>query len=42
MDGADSLSAEHRIRNFHLIFGPQQPAAHGVLRLVLDLDGEIV
>ena len=42
MDGADSLSAEHRIRNFNINFGPQHPAAHGVLRLVLELDGEIV
>src|SRR6195952_877920 len=30
------------IRNFSINFGPQHPAAHGVLRLVLDLDGEIV
>ena len=29
-------------RNITLNFGPQHPAAHGVLRLVLDLDGEIV
>ena len=28
--------------NITLNFGPQHPAAHGVLRLVLDLDGEIV
>lgn len=28
--------------NFTLNFGPQHPAAHGVLRLVLDLDGEVV
>ena len=27
------------IRNFTLNFGPQHPAAHGVLRLVLELDG---
>jgi NADH-quinone oxidoreductase subunit D len=33
---------EHNIRNFSINFGPQHPAAHGVLRLVLDLDGEIV
>lgn len=30
------------VRNFNINFGPQHPAAHGVLRLVLELDGEIV
>ena len=34
--------AEHRIHNYSMNFGPQHPAAHGVLRLVLELDGEIV
>src|SRR5215218_9615143 len=34
--------AEHNLRNFSINFGPQHPAAHGVLRLVLELDGEIV
>ena len=34
--------AEHDIRNFSINFGPQHPAAHGVLRLVLELDGEVV
>src|SRR3979411_3438803 len=29
-------------RTFSINFGPQHPAAHGVLRLVLELDGEIV
>jgi NADH-quinone oxidoreductase subunit D len=38
----DPLTGEHRIRNFNINFGPQHPAAHGVLRLVLELDGEIV
>jgi NADH-quinone oxidoreductase subunit D len=36
------LLNEHKIRNFNINFGPQHPAAHGVLRLVLELDGEIV
>uniref|UniRef100_A0A6M4RJX5 NADH dehydrogenase [ubiquinone] iron-sulfur protein 2 n=1 Tax=Taxus cuspidata TaxID=99806 RepID=A0A6M4RJX5_TAXCU len=31
-----------QIRNFTLNFGPQHPAAHGVLRLVLEMDGEVV
>src|SRR5262244_3765653 len=30
------------LRNFTINFGPQHPAAHGVLRLVLELDGEVV
>ena len=34
--------AETEVRNFNINFGPQHPAAHGVLRLVLELDGEIV
>ncbi|MEK9671644.1 MAG: NADH-quinone oxidoreductase subunit D [Rhodospirillaceae bacterium] len=34
--------AETQIKNFNLNFGPQHPAAHGVLRLVLEMDGEIV
>ena len=33
---------EHQLRNFTINFGPQHPAAHGVLRLVLELDGEVV
>src|SRR6218665_2031627 len=33
---------EHNVRNFNINFGPQHPAAHGVLRLVLELDGKIV
>jgi NADH-quinone oxidoreductase subunit D len=35
------MSAETE-RNFTINFGPQHPAAHGVLRLVLELDGEVV
>ena len=44
MDGQfdDAVSGEQQIRNFNINFGPQHPAAHGVLRLVLELDGEIV
>ncbi|MEZ5798470.1 MAG: NADH-quinone oxidoreductase subunit D [Paracoccaceae bacterium] len=42
-DGSvDIETGEQRIRNFNINFGPQHPAAHGVLRLVLELDGEIV
>ena len=38
----DMLTGEQRIRNFNINFGPQHPAAHGVLRMVLELDGEVV
>ena len=38
-DSASDASSE---RNFTINFGPQHPAAHGVLRLVLELDGEVV
>jgi NADH-quinone oxidoreductase subunit D len=34
--------SEQNLRNFSINFGPQHPAAHGVLRLVLELDGEVV
>ena len=37
--GGDMLTGEQRIRNFNINFGPQHPAAHGVLRMVLELDG---
>src|SRR4029079_14199380 len=33
---------ETDIRQFNINFGPQHPAAHGVLRLVLELDSEVV
>ncbi|MDP3116836.1 MAG: NADH-quinone oxidoreductase subunit D [Phenylobacterium sp.] len=39
---AHSPSAETEIRKFTINFGPQHPAAHGVLRLILELDGEVV
>ncbi len=31
-----------KIKNFSINFGPQHPAAHGVLRLILELNGETV
>jgi NADH-quinone oxidoreductase subunit D len=34
--------AEIELKTFSINFGPQHPAAHGVLRLVLDMDGEVV
>src|SRR6188768_1253325 len=40
--GNGELMAETAVRNFTINFGPQHPAAHGVLRLVLELDGEVV
>ncbi|MGO9133465.1 MAG: NADH-quinone oxidoreductase subunit D [Methylovirgula sp.] len=39
---SDFTTAAPSVRNFSINFGPQHPAAHGVLRLVLELDGEIV
>jgi len=36
------LSVVSEIRNYTMNFGPQHPAAHGVLRLVLELDGEVI
>jgi len=33
---------EKHMKNFMMNFGPQHPAAHGVLRLILELNGEIV
>ncbi|WBU53663.1 NADH-quinone oxidoreductase subunit D [Paracoccus sp. SCSIO 75233] len=42
-DGSvDAYTDEQAIRNFNINFGPQHPAAHGVLRMVVELDGEIV
>ncbi|MDP7667998.1 MAG: NADH-quinone oxidoreductase subunit D [Rhodospirillales bacterium] len=34
--------AETQIKNFTMNFGPQHPSAHGVLRLVLEMDGEVI
>ncbi len=34
--------AEVQIKNFTMNFGPQHPAAHGVLRLVLEMNGEVI
>jgi len=44
MDGSNgnSIGMDEKVRNFSINFGPQHPAAHGVLRMVLELDGEIV
>src|SRR6185437_11223816 len=39
---ADTGEREGDDRKFTINFGPQHPAAHGVLRLVLELDGEVV
>ncbi len=36
------MTEQPSVRNFSINFGPQHPAAHGVLRLVLELDGEVV
>jgi NADH-quinone oxidoreductase subunit D len=37
-----AAEAEARIKSFTMNFGPQHPSAHGVLRLVLEMDGEVV
>jgi len=39
---AAPLTPETPVHKFNINFGPQHPAAHGVLRLVLELDGELV
>ena len=36
------MAAEAQIKNLTLNFGPQHPAAHGVLRMVMEMDGEII
>lgn len=42
LDKVFSFVSETNLNNFTLNFGPQHPAAHGVLRLVLELNGEVV
>ena len=37
-----SLSDKKNIKNISINFGPQHPAAHGVLRLILEMDGEVI
>jgi NADH-quinone oxidoreductase subunit D len=37
-----TTAPEHQIKPYTMNFGPQHPAAHGVLRLVLEMDGEVV
>src|SRR5579859_6684969 len=39
---APEVAGETKVRKFNINFGPQHPAAHGVLRMVLELDGEVV
>ncbi|GAA0481084.1 NADH-quinone oxidoreductase subunit D [Parasphingorhabdus litoris] len=41
-DEADPTVGDLEIQNYTINFGPQHPAAHGVLRLVMELDGEVV
>lgn len=41
-DAADPSVGDTQIANYTINFGPQHPAAHGVLRLVTELDGEII
>ena len=41
-EAGDRNAGDETIRNYTINFGPQHPAAHGVLRLIMELDGEIV
>lgn len=42
IDAANPTTGDVEIQNYTINFGPQHPAAHGVLRLVTELDGEII
>ncbi|MFD1036255.1 NADH-quinone oxidoreductase subunit D [Sphingomonas hankookensis] len=42
LDAANPTPGDVEIQNYTINFGPQHPAAHGVLRLVTELDGEII
>lgn len=42
IDETTPLPEELKIENYTINFGPQHPAAHGVLRLILELNGEVV
>src|SRR5258707_12231468 len=39
---ASELEGPPRIKNYMMNFGPQHPAAHGVMRLILEMDGEVI
>jgi NADH dehydrogenase (ubiquinone) Fe-S protein 2 len=39
---SNNLAERVSVRNFTMNFGPQHPAAHGVLRLILELNGEVI
>jgi NADH-quinone oxidoreductase subunit D len=41
-EAGDVSRGDEAIQNYTINFGPQHPAAHGVLRLIMELDGEIV
>ena len=42
MSFENQIAESKHLKNFTVNFGPQHPAAHGVLRLVLELNGEVV